>query len=129
MGSLADAYVAVKPDTKDFGPQLKTQLRRVKADTAGRDVGTRFGSAFSGAAKKLLVAGAVIKGVQALGRAMTGAWGEGTEAIKTGAQTAAVIKSTGGAAKVTAGDVDRLSDAISAQTGRDDELITARTCC
>jgi hypothetical protein len=125
MGSLADAYVAVKPDTKDFGPQLKTQLRRVKADTAGRDVGTRFGSAFSGAAKKLLVAGAVIKGVQALGRAMTGAWGEGTEAIKTGAQTAAVIKSTGGAAKVTAGDVDRLSDAISAQTGRDDELITA----
>jgi hypothetical protein len=125
MGALTEAYVDVLPDLRRFPGELKSGMRRVDTDSAGRVAGQKFGTGFSSAAKKLLIAGALIKGVQALGNAMQGAWGEGTEAIKAGAQTAAVIKSTGGAAKVTAADVEKLSDAISRQTGRDDELISA----
>jgi hypothetical protein len=45
------------------------------------------------------------------------------ESVKVGKQTEAVIKSTGGAAKVTAGDVANLADKLSLKAGIDDELI------
>jgi hypothetical protein len=45
------------------------------------------------------------------------------EARKVTAQTEAVIKSTGGAAKVTALEVEKLASAIQAKTGIDDESI------
>ena len=49
--------------------------------------------------------------------------GEAREAQKVGALTAQVIKSTGGAANVTAGQVGKLATAISNKTGIDDEAI------
>jgi hypothetical protein len=48
---------------------------------------------------------------------------EFSEAAKVGAQTEAVIKSTGGAAKVTSKHVEDLAGALSAKTGMDDEAI------
>lgn len=48
---------------------------------------------------------------------------EARESQKVGAQTNAVIKSTGGAAKVTADQVGDLASAISNKTGIDDEAI------
>lgn len=45
------------------------------------------------------------------------------EAMKIGAQTTAVIKSTGGAANVTADDVAGLAESLSEMSGRDDELV------
>jgi hypothetical protein len=48
---------------------------------------------------------------------------EAREAEKVTRQTEAVIKSTGGAAKVTAKDLEELSTAISNKTGIDDEAI------
>lgn len=48
---------------------------------------------------------------------------EAREAEKVGRQTAAVIKATGGAAKVSAKDVDRLSSSLSNKVGVDDEII------
>lgn len=50
-------------------------------------------------------------------------YGEATEAIKTQKQTAAVLKSTGGAANVTAKQVDSLSNRLSVLAGVDDEAI------
>src|SRR5882757_6749051 len=47
----------------------------------------------------------------------------GREAQKTTAQTAAVIKSTGSAAHVTAKDVEELASSISRKTGIDDDQI------
>lgn len=47
------------------------------------------------------------------------------EAVKVGRQTNAVIKSTGGAAKVSAKDVGSLAESISFKTGIDDEQIQA----
>ncbi len=48
---------------------------------------------------------------------------ESQEAAKALAQTAAVIKSTGGAANVTAKDVTKLADALAKKTAIDDESI------
>lgn len=48
---------------------------------------------------------------------------EARESQKVGAQTAAVIKSTGGAAKVTADQIGDLATAISNKTGIDDEAV------
>jgi acid phosphatase family membrane protein YuiD len=48
---------------------------------------------------------------------------EATEAQKVGAQTAAVLKSTGGAANVTAKQIGALATAISNKVGIDDEAI------
>jgi hypothetical protein len=50
---------------------------------------------------------------------------EGEEARKSAAQTAAVIKSTGGAAHVSAKDIDALSTALSNKIGVDDEAIAS----
>jgi hypothetical protein len=49
--------------------------------------------------------------------------GEATRRRKVGAQTAAVLKSTGGAANVTAKQISDLATAISNKTGIDDEAI------
>lgn len=50
---------------------------------------------------------------------------EARESQKVNAQTGAVIKSTGGAANVTAGEFGKLATAISNKTGIDDEQIQA----
>jgi hypothetical protein len=80
----------------------------------------------------LIAAGAIVGGAAAAGKAIKGITGllkdsfaEGTEALKIGKQTAAVIKSTGSAARVTVADVDKLSTAISKKTGIDDDQIAA----
>lgn len=48
---------------------------------------------------------------------------EARESQKVNAQTAAVLKSTGGAAKITAGQIGDLANKISLKTGIDDEQI------
>lgn len=50
---------------------------------------------------------------------------EAEEARKSSAQTAAVIKSTGGAAHVSAKDIDSLSSSLSNKIGVDDEAIAS----
>lgn len=74
------------------------------------------------AGMKALVSGALVLGaglVVAMGKASVAA----REAGKIQAQTAAVIKSTGGAANITAKQVDAMASRISHLTGVDDELI------
>src|SRR3990167_11085908 len=48
---------------------------------------------------------------------------EANEAVKVAKQTEAVIKSTGGAAGVTAKEIDKLASALSRKAGIDDEVI------
>jgi len=52
-----------------------------------------------------------------------GAMSAAAESEKIGKQTAAIIKATGGAAKVSAQDIGKLSEALSLKTGVDDEVI------
>lgn len=56
--TLADAYVRIRPDSKEFGPDMQREMQKPAQD-AGEATGNAWGKAFSVAAKAA-VAGAVI---------------------------------------------------------------------
>jgi hypothetical protein len=94
------------------------------AETFNKDV-TKAGKgrkAFSGATKAVggLVAGL---GAAGLAGAAKAAFTEMGDAQKVSAQTAAALKSTGAAANVTAGQMDKLATALMNKSGVDDEAI------
>jgi hypothetical protein len=90
-------------------------------DSAGRSMSSRFVSHAKTAA---ILAGGVLTGVAAIGiKIGRDAIDEARESQRVGAITARVIKSTGQAANVTAGQVGKLSTAISNRVGIDDEAI------
>lgn len=89
----------------------------------GADASKGFGGSFIAGAKKfagpLAAVFAAVKVKDFLGDAI----GEARESQKVGALTEQIIKSTGGAAKVSAGQVGDLASAISRKAGVDDEAI------
>ncbi len=86
------------------------------------DSGRSFGSSLGRVAKMgLLAAGAA--GIGGLALVLKAGIPEFMEAAKVSAQTAATIKSTGGAANVTAKSIEALSASMMQKTGIDDELI------
>ncbi len=105
---------------------LPPVVARIVADARG------FHSELDHAERKThSVTGGIKKAFVALGVATAavtffkGAFQEAEEARKVTAQTNAVIKSTGGVARVTAADIDRLSASLSNKTGIDDEAIAS----
>lgn len=74
---------------------------------------------------KALVAGAAAAGTALLGLGIAAkiGWGEFSEQAKVGAQTSAVLKSTGGAANVTKKHVNALAESLMRLSGVDDEAI------
>jgi phage-related protein len=102
-----------------------------KFEGAGKESGSKFGTGFSkestskvteGAKHLALKIGALIGGAFAVHEGISyvkEALAVGEEANKTTAQTGAVIKSTGGAANVTAASVANLSQALANKTGQD----------
>ena len=94
------------------------------------DQADRTDSKFSGLGGKLvsfgkvaaLGLGAAAVGVGAILKSSVEA---AEESRKVMAQTDAVIKSTGGVARVTAADVDKLASSLSAMSGIDDEVIAS----
>jgi cell wall-associated NlpC family hydrolase len=125
--SLAEVFVTVKPDMDRFGPEVKKKLTSIDTRKEGSRVAGRFGVGFNGAfggivkhsAGLFVGAFAAIKGVQFL----TGFIEDARESAKVGRISAAVIKSTGGVAGITAGQLGDLATAISNKTGADDEAI------
>jgi hypothetical protein len=83
--------------------------------------GSLGGSIFKSFAGITTAAAAVFAGA----KVFKGFIGEATEAQVTSAKTAAVLKSTGGVAKVSAKDVDTLANSLSLKAGVDDELIAS----
>jgi hypothetical protein len=125
---VGTAYLTVVPSAKGFAGKLQADLGggmaaagSKAADTASKSFGSRFKSGMVTAAKAgaLAVGGALALGVGFAKDAVA----EARESQKVGALTEQVIKSTGGAAKVTAGQVGDLATAISNKTGIDDEQI------
>jgi hypothetical protein len=87
-----------------------------------------LGGALDGIGGKIagLAAGFLaFQGFQALGGAIKGLVGDAQESAKVAAQLEAVLKSTGGAAGLTAADINALTDSLSDLTGMDDEAITS----
>lgn len=116
MAEVGTAWVSVVPSAKGFGKDLDRQVGG-EVEKTGKSVGKRFGTAIKGGA--LALAG----GAAALTGFLKGSLDEAREAQKVGGLTNAVIKSTGGAAKVTAKQVGDLAGALSSKTGIDDEVI------
>ena len=75
--------------------------------------------------KGMLAADVIREGIGAVGQAVTDAYTAVQEQDKLAAQTAAVLKSTGAAAGVTAEGVSSLSDAIEAKSMIDAEQVQA----
>src|SRR6266542_3515907 len=108
--------VVITGDTRG----LSSAFGRAGADARG--FGSRVGSALGRIAKiGLLTAGAA--GIGALFVTLRQGINEWKEHAKVAAQTGAVLKSTGGAANVTAKDVGDLANSILRKSGIDDEAI------
>ena len=116
MGVLADEYVRVRADTSYMGRDLKKQ---------GAASGKTFGGAFGASLKGILGAAVVFKALSSATSFLKEANAEARESQKVNATTTQIIKSTGGAAKVTSGQVSALATAISNKTGKDDEAVQA----
>lgn len=84
--------------------------------------GQKSQNAFKSLAKGALLVGGAATGVAILGK---GLYDQAIESQKIAKQTEAVIKSTGGTAGVTAGQVDKLASSLSMKAGVDDELIAS----
>jgi hypothetical protein len=124
--NVGSAYLEILPSAKGFAGKLSGQVGSASAGVgkaAGDKAGKGFGSAFGGRVKSIIGAvGGLAVGAAAVGF-LKGSIAEARESQKVGALTAQVIKSTGGAANVTAKQMGVLSTAISNKTGIDDEQI------
>jgi hypothetical protein len=126
VAEVASAYVSLLPSLRGGAGAISREINgplNTASSTAGTNAGRTYGRKFGGAASGLMKA--ALGGVLVAGAAgfLKDAFSEAREAQKVGAQTEQVIKSTGSAAKVTAGQIGDLSSAISAKTGIDDEAI------
>lgn len=109
-------------DTSAYIAGLRRAMR--STDQFGRSA-KRAGrsNAFSGVTRSVVgLAGAYI-GAEGLITVLRGAVREQQESIKVSRQTAAVLKSTKGAAGLTAKEIENLSRALSEKTAIDDESI------
>jgi len=125
---VGTAYLTIVPSAKGFAGKLQSELGGGMAaagskagDAASKGFGTKFKAGIGTAAKAgaLALAGAAALGIGFAKSSIA----EARESQKVGALTENVIKSTGGAAKVTAAQVGDLATAISNKTGIDDEAI------
>jgi hypothetical protein len=122
LAEVGVAFVSIVPSAKGFGAKLNSEVGPASAN-AGKTSSKKFGGAFAGGFKGAL-AGVGIASVVAGGVSLLkGAVAEAREAQKVGALTTAIIKATGGAANVSAGQVGKLATSLSNKTAVDDEVI------
>lgn len=113
-GTLADVWVSVRGKVDE----LKKDV-----DKGGKEAGARAGKSFG------LSFGSIIKGVGTLFASaavvdfLKSSIEEARESVRVSNLTAAAIRSTGGAARITAAQVGDLATALSNKTGVDDEAI------
>jgi len=107
--SLERSYKKAARSTKGFEKNIE-------------QTGKRGSSMFKGLGRGIgLATGAL--GVAGFAGAAHAAFSEMADAQKVSAQTTAVLKSTGGAANVSAGQVDTLANSLMRKSGIDDEAI------
>jgi hypothetical protein len=113
---LATAFVRVRPQIDQSAFKRDTERAVSGTGKTGATAGKKFSSGFL---KIATSAFALAGGLQLF----KGFISDATESQKVAAQTAAVIKSTGGAANVTAGQVSKLATAMENKLAIDDETI------
>jgi phage-related protein len=107
MTVIGEAFVDVKPRTENFGKETEKGVTSGLSSFAGKAALT-FGAALATGAAAHFVAGFVKAGA---------------ESEKIQRVSEAIIKSTGGAAGVSAVQIDQLATSLSNMSGIDDELI------
>lgn len=118
MPVIGEATISVSPEIKDFDRKLRTGVTTAlkgansEAEKAGKRLGTSFSSGFTS-----------VFGAIAFGQIIRTSLQESDEALRVGALTEAVIKSTGAAAGVSATEVAELADELSRLAGVDDDVI------
>lgn len=122
MTNVGYATLSVIPSFNGFQGRLERGVAPGMA-ASGKNAGKRFGGAF-GSALRGTLAGLSIwragsEALQFIGDSVA----EGRESVRIGKQTAAVIKSTGGAARVSEKQAGRLANTLKRLSGVDDELI------
>ena len=119
MASASELSIVINAQNKSAAAlgQVKTDLGGIdeKAKTSSGSLGTMGG--------KLLALGAGAVAVGGVTTALKGFWSAAQESNQVAAQTEAVIKSTGGAAGLTAQQVGDLAEKLSAKSLFDDETI------
>jgi phage-related protein len=108
---IGDAFVRVRPDSSGFRNEFKAD-----AEGAGGVAGSGFASSM------LKVVGGLFAGAKIIDF-FKGTIERATTAAQLGRLTDAVIKSTGGAAHVSAANVDTLAKSLANLSGVDDEVI------
>jgi phage-related protein len=103
MTTIGEAYVKIRPDSKGFESEVKKGV--------------------SGGIAAAAKVAAGILGTVGVASFLKSSINEAREANKISAQTEAVIKSMGGAAKVSGKDVDKLAGSLSNYAGIDDDVI------
>ena len=118
MTPAAVLDILVKVNNRQAMVGLKStdaQLRKTETQTK------KSGKAFAAMGTLAKTGGLALSAGLAVG--LKKASGEAREAAKVGRQTNAVLKSTGGAAKVSRKEIEGLAQAISEKSGMDDEAI------
>lgn len=120
---MADIDISVNAEVS----RARAALDSVKGSVDGIARTTKSGSGvlkgFLGGSAITAAVGAAASGLRSLSGVVSESVGEARESAKVGATTNAIIKATGGAAKISAGQVGDLATAISNKTGVDDEAV------
>jgi cell wall-associated NlpC family hydrolase len=131
-GAMAGmARVVLRADTAQFNRELGESQQRFHRATSGMDAdlsklgrGALAGSGiFQGLGRSIAFASGAFLGAAGFSAAIRAGYDELAQAAKVGAQTNAVLKSTGEIAGVTARHVDELAASLLKKTGVDDEVI------
>lgn len=130
---LATAFVRIRPNVDDFEKDAKRDLSRAgrgltrEGGRQGKLFGTSFVKGSAGPFRGMvgIVGGPLTGALAALGsiKVFKGFIDDARESNRIARITAQAIRSTGGAAKVSAKQVGDLATAISNKTGADDEAI------
>jgi hypothetical protein len=125
--SLADSFVEVIPDTRHFASRLNNDLSRVDTRKAGEHAGSSFSHGFSGKLLHIteLWAGTlgIFEAARFVEETFKSSIEQAREAQVAGKVTANVIRTTGGAAHVTAEQVHSLAERLAEKVGIDHNVI------
>jgi hypothetical protein len=122
MSEQARAWVSLIPTAKGFQSKVAGEIGP-DVEKAGKAAGKQYEKGAAGGIGKVkaALAGAFVGGAAI--SVLKGFVADARESQQIGARTVNVIKTTGGAAHVTADQVGALATAISNKTGVDDEAI------
>lgn len=119
---IGTGYISIVPSAKGFASKLQGEIGP-DLDRSGKDAGSKFSGGIMGGVKGLAGPIAAAFGAIEVGNLFGDMIGEAREAEKVGKTTEAIIRATGGAAKISAKDISELAGSISDKVGMDDEAI------